>query len=195
MAVADDYLTPEARARRENIDRLLREAGWTVQRFRQMEIGAARGVAVREFPTPTGPVDYLLFVDAQGARDDRGEEGGRARCLGVESQTERYTEGFAQLAEEQADPLLGAAAAVPLQSTGAETLFTNLPRPDRRGRATSSHFHRPETLLEWAQAGVSLRDAPASDAAARPDGPARGPDRGDRRAWSSRSRERQAARR
>jgi hypothetical protein len=31
--VADDYLTPEARARRENIDRLLRDAGWVVQDF------------------------------------------------------------------------------------------------------------------------------------------------------------------
>jgi type I restriction enzyme, R subunit len=36
-----------------------------VQRFKKMNLGAAEAVAVREFPTPSGPVDYLLYVDAQ----------------------------------------------------------------------------------------------------------------------------------
>ena len=74
--LSDDYLTPEAKARYERIDPALRSAGWVVQRFKEMNLGAAEAVAVREFPTPCGRVDYLLYVDRQGDRHDRGQEGG-----------------------------------------------------------------------------------------------------------------------
>jgi type I restriction enzyme R subunit len=64
MPEAEDYLGPEAKARVE-IDKLLTAAGWVVQRHRQMNLGAGRGVAVREFPMAAGhgDADYLLFVD------------------------------------------------------------------------------------------------------------------------------------
>jgi hypothetical protein len=54
--------TPEERAR-EKIDQLLEAAGWQVQDRNQLNLGAARGVAVREFPLTTGFADYLLFAD------------------------------------------------------------------------------------------------------------------------------------
>jgi type I restriction enzyme R subunit len=44
--------TPEARAR-QHIDELLTAAGWAVQGRPEMNLGAARGVAVREFPPYT----------------------------------------------------------------------------------------------------------------------------------------------
>ncbi len=53
-------LTLEQKARVE-IDRELDAAGWVVQDFREMDLSAGRGVAVREFPTATGPTDYLLY--------------------------------------------------------------------------------------------------------------------------------------
>jgi type I restriction enzyme R subunit len=61
---AEDYLGPEAQARVE-IDRQLTACGWVVQRHKQMNLGAGRGVAVREFPMIEGhgDADYLLFVD------------------------------------------------------------------------------------------------------------------------------------
>lgn len=49
-------MTPEQLARIE-IDRQLIEAGWVVQDHRSMNIRANLGVAVREFPLDTGPVD------------------------------------------------------------------------------------------------------------------------------------------
>ena len=55
---------PEERAR-ERIDRALDAAGWVVQDRDAMSLGAAIGVAVREFPLTTGEADYLLFVDRQ----------------------------------------------------------------------------------------------------------------------------------
>jgi len=58
--------TPEQRAR-EAIDAMLAAAGWVVQDRAGMNLSAARGVAVREFPLRTGEADYLLFVDGRAA--------------------------------------------------------------------------------------------------------------------------------
>lgn len=60
------YLTPEARAR-VRIDEMLTAAGWAVQDARAVNLGAARGVAVREFvlKPPHGRADYLLYVDGE----------------------------------------------------------------------------------------------------------------------------------
>src|SRR5713226_8905012 len=56
-------ITPEDRAR-QNIDKLLTDAGWTVQDKRSTNLSAGRGVAVREFPLKSGhgEAEYLLFV-------------------------------------------------------------------------------------------------------------------------------------
>jgi type I restriction enzyme R subunit len=37
--------------------------GWLVQSRDEMNLSAGTGVAVREFATGSGPVDYALFVD------------------------------------------------------------------------------------------------------------------------------------
>jgi type I restriction enzyme, R subunit len=54
--------TPEELAR-INIDKQLLSCGWTVQSRAEMNLYAARGVAVCEFQLDTGEADYLLFVD------------------------------------------------------------------------------------------------------------------------------------
>jgi len=54
-------LTPEQEAR-ELIDRQLELCGWTVQDYRRINISAALGVAVREFPLTTGYADYRLYA-------------------------------------------------------------------------------------------------------------------------------------
>lgn len=53
-------MTPEQHARIE-IDRQLIGDAWVVQDHRSMNIRANLGVAVREFPLDTGPVDYLTL--------------------------------------------------------------------------------------------------------------------------------------
>ncbi len=52
--------TPEQLAR-ENIDGLLQAVGWLVQDYQHLSLG----VAGREYPTNSGPADYILFVDRQ----------------------------------------------------------------------------------------------------------------------------------
>lgn len=51
--------TPEQIAR-DNIDSKLIEAGWLVQSRDEVDLNAGPGVAVREYPTDVGPVDYVL---------------------------------------------------------------------------------------------------------------------------------------
>lgn len=51
----ETYLTPEAKARRR-IDEMLTAAGWVVQDYKQINLGAGHGVAVREF------IPTVLFV-------------------------------------------------------------------------------------------------------------------------------------
>jgi len=53
---------PEEKARLE-IDRKLTQAGWIIQDRKRLNLLAGLGVAVREFPTSTGEVDYARFVE------------------------------------------------------------------------------------------------------------------------------------
>jgi type I restriction enzyme, R subunit len=78
-------MTPEEEARQE-IDRLLQAAGWQVQDYKNLNLGASPGVAVREFPLEPGRSDYLLFVDrkAIGAIEAKPEG---TILTGVEGQT------------------------------------------------------------------------------------------------------------
>lgn len=83
-------MTPEAQAR-QVIDERLRAAGWQVQDYAQLNLSAAPGVAVREYPTDTGPADYVLFVnrEAVGVIEAKRDEAGEQLVV-TESQTERY---------------------------------------------------------------------------------------------------------
>ena len=61
-------MTPEQQAR-ANIDDLLEQAGWAVQDVGSVNLYAADGVAVREFPLKSGhgKADYLLYVNGRAA--------------------------------------------------------------------------------------------------------------------------------
>ena len=56
-------MTPEQKAR-EAIDQRLIQSGWILQDMRQLNPMAAPGVAVREFPTSTGPVGVTATSQA-----------------------------------------------------------------------------------------------------------------------------------
>ena len=83
-------MTPEAKAR-QTIDERLVTAGWSVQDMKAINLGASLGVAVREFPTDSGPADYVLFVNrnAVGVIEAKKDTAGE-NLTATESQTERY---------------------------------------------------------------------------------------------------------
>jgi type I restriction enzyme R subunit len=130
---------------------MLVSAGWLVQNRADANIGAGRGVAIREFSLGKGfgEADYLLFADGQAVGVIEAKKEG-ATLVGVEIQTQKYSEGL---------PLAIPAPRRPLpfcyQSTGIETRFTNLLEPDASSRNVFS-FHRPETLSLWLKDELSI---------------------------------------
>lgn len=48
---------------RDQIDRRLVEAGWHVLNRNETDFRVGIGIAIREYPTDTGPADYVLFVN------------------------------------------------------------------------------------------------------------------------------------
>jgi type I restriction enzyme R subunit len=84
--------TPEAEAR-EVIDDQLHQTGWAVQSADEMDITAARGVAVREFPLETGFADYLLYGDAKALGTIEAKPKGHT-LTGVETQSAKYSAGL-----------------------------------------------------------------------------------------------------
>lgn len=139
--MVDPRLTPEAEARRA-IDAMFVTAGWVVQSRAEMNLYAHAGVAVREFPLATGPVDYLLFVDQNPVGVLEAKPAGFT-LSGVEGQSEDYSAGLPTNLKAPVRPL-----PFVYQSTGVETQFTNRLDPDAKARRVFS-VHRPETLREW----------------------------------------------
>ena len=126
-------MRPEERAR-HNIDNMLQASGWQAQDRHAINLGAARGVAVREFPLKTGYADYLLFADrkALGAVEAKPEG---IPLSGIEQQSEKYSTGLPNKVQAWHTPL-----PFLYESTGVETNFTSHLDPDPRSRRVF-HFH------------------------------------------------------
>lgn len=143
-------MTPEAKARVE-IDEKLVQAGWVIQDFKELNLGASLGVAVREYLTDTGSADYVLFVNRQplavieAKRDEAGEN-----ITVTENQTERYATSNLKWRKDNTPlPFL-------FEATGKVIRFTDGRDPIPRSRETF-HFFKPETLAEWYQQPDTLR--------------------------------------
>ena len=83
-------MTPEEKARLI-IDAKLMQAGWVLQYTANLNLYQSSGIAVREYPTSTGPVDYSLFVDRKlvGVIEAKPQESGE-NITTVEEQSLRY---------------------------------------------------------------------------------------------------------
>ncbi|MGD2148109.1 MAG: type I restriction-modification enzyme R subunit C-terminal domain-containing protein [Anaerolineae bacterium] len=141
--------TPEERAR-QTIDRLLNEAGWSVQPRERINLGASLGVAVTEFPLQTGFADYLLFVNRQAVGVIEAKPAGTT-LSGVAEQSAAYLTGLPASIPHIQLPLPFA-----YESTGVETFFRDERDPEPRSRRVFA-FHQPETLAEWAAGDWTLR--------------------------------------
>ena len=135
-------MTPEARAR-EQIDNRLRQSGWTIQDLKQLNLTVASGVAVREFPTNTGPVDYALFIEGApvGVVEAKKDEEGQA-LTDVETQSSRYANSQFKWVKREYKVRFA------YEATGELVRFTDYADLKYRSRKVFS-FHRPETLKRW----------------------------------------------
>jgi type I restriction enzyme R subunit len=129
-------------AAREQIDAALELAGWAVQDRDAMNVDAARGVAIREFPLRSGFgfADYLLYVDGQAVGVIEAKKAG-STLTGVEVQAEKYAAGLPDYVPAAVQPL-----PFLYQSTGVETFFTNRLDPEPRSRRIF-HVHKPDTPI------------------------------------------------
>lgn len=140
--------TPEQRAR-EKIDQMLVSAGWSVQDMKDINLGASLGVIVREYPTETGPADYIIFINRNPVGVIEAKKEGTILTT-VEEQSERYaTSGLKWNIDQKKLPFV-------YESTGAITRFTDNRDPVPRSREFF-HFHKPETLEELTKQEDSLR--------------------------------------
>ena len=142
-------MTPEQKSRQQ-IDRQLEQAGWIVQDYRQMNISAGLGVAVREFPLTTGDADYMLYADARAIGVVEAKPKGHT-LTGVETQSGKYLDGLPKTLPNYRLPLPFA-----YESTGEVTQFTNTLEPDARSRAIFT-FHRPEELIRLVKLDKQVR--------------------------------------
>jgi type I restriction enzyme R subunit len=140
---------PEARARDE-IDGQLGLCGWSVQDRSGINLGSCCGAAVWEYPTDSGPADYVLFVDgkAVGVIEAKREEEGEKLSV-HEDQAEGYASAKLRYLDNEKLPFA-------YVSNGARTLFTDFRDPKPRSREVFS-FHRPETMRAWLKKPSSLR--------------------------------------
>lgn len=141
---------PEQKAR-DKIDSMLEQAGWVVQPNKQINLNVGLGIAVREYQTDVGPVDYALFVDkkAVGVIEAKPEDWGH-RITTVEEQSSGYAGATLKWVNNK-EPL-----PFVYESTGVITRFTDGRDPKPRSREVFT-FHQPETLLEWINKEKSLK--------------------------------------
>jgi len=142
--------TPEQIAR-DRIDWMLAEAQWSVQDKNRIDFSSAKGIAVREYPTDSGPADYVLFVERKpiGVIEAKRSEMGQNITI-VEEQSAKYASAELKWIKDK-DPL-------PLlyESTGDITLFRDERDPKSRSREVF-WFHQPQTLGKLMQQSQTLR--------------------------------------
>lgn len=132
-------MTPEEKARLV-IDQKLEQSGWVIQDMKQLNLSASLGVAVREFPTSTGPVDYALFIAGipvgvvEAKRTEKGED-----ITSVEEQSARYAHSKFKWIKAEYEIRFA------YEATDKLTRFTDYQDIKYRSRTVFS-FHRPETL-------------------------------------------------
>lgn len=140
---------PENKAR-SSIDRRLVGCGWLVQSREDMNLGAGPGVAVREFQTASGPVDYALFVGRRLCGVIEAKAGGTT-LSGFAEQAERYIADLPKhLIREEGQVRFEYVA------SATETLFRDHADPAPASRRVFT-FHRPETLERWLKEPATLR--------------------------------------
>jgi type I restriction enzyme R subunit len=144
---------PEAQARAQ-IDEQLIAAGWIIQNYKALNLGAGQGIALREVPLKTGPCDYLLLVDRRPIGVIEAKKMGTT-LSGVADQSANYAEN---LPDFLAKLLPAGIAGLPFlyESTGVETLFRDERDPEPRSRRVFT-FHRPETFAGWLVEPDTLR--------------------------------------
>ncbi|MHB8854244.1 MAG: type I restriction endonuclease subunit R [Ignavibacteriaceae bacterium] len=141
-------MNPEDEAR-QKIDKELIRAGWVVQGYKNLNLSAAMGIAVCEYPTESGSADYILFINRIPIGVIEAKKEGHTLSQ-VHDQTTRYAVDELKFIKKVNE--------LPFQyeSTGTETFFTDARDPLPRQREIFN-FHKPDTLDDLLKQNGTLR--------------------------------------
>lgn len=144
-------MTPEQKARKI-IDEKLLTSGWIIQDVKRLNPNASVGVAVREFPTDTGPVDYALFINGKpvGVVEAKKSEEGE-NITTVEGQSSRYANSSFKWIKCEYKIRFA------YEATDKLTRFTDYNDVKYRSRSVFS-FHKPETLAALIRQKDTIRN-------------------------------------
>lgn len=142
-------MKPEDKAR-QNIDNMLEKSGWTIQDYSELNLGAGRGVAVREYQVGKDAIDYALFIDRNPVGVVEAKPEGWT-LTGVTTQSDEYIKGMTEKF-----PKTPIKPPFSYETTGIETLFADRRDPKHRSRHVFT-FHRPEVLAEWLKDTIPIR--------------------------------------
>lgn len=144
-------MTPEEKARQE-IDKLLTDAGWIIQDRVEFNRFAGVGVVVREFlMADNTEADYLLFVDGKAVGVIEAKKSDLT-LSGVETQSQGYACNLPEGTRCFQMPL-----PFVYESNGSEIYFRDCRDNICRSRKIFA-FHKPETLLEFITSDDTLRN-------------------------------------
>lgn len=118
-----------------------------------MNIFAALGVAIREFPLDVGEADYLLYADGRVIGVVEAKPADHGTLTGVESQSTKYVTSLPNNIPAHRLPL-----PFHYETTGTVTQFTDSLDPSPRSRTVFA-FHRPEELLRLVALDRQLRQS------------------------------------
>ena len=138
---------PEDQARKK-IDQMLIDSGWIIQDYKNLDLSAGYGVAIREYPFSKEASDYALFIDRMPVGIVEAKPEGWT-LSGVTNQSDGYIEALHQKFPDYPKPSFS------YESTGVETLFVNRCDPKYRSRNVFT-FHKPEILFEWFNQDITL---------------------------------------
>lgn len=144
-------MSPEEKARLE-IDKQLITCGYTLQDMNEINPAASKGVIVREFPTDSGPVDYLIFIDKVpvGVIEAKEINKGEKLVVDVEKQTNRYKNSKFKYYDYVDIRFV-------YETTGQITRFTDYHDNDYRSREVFT-FHSPDELAYMLAEKDTLRN-------------------------------------
>lgn len=142
-------MKPEDQAR-VDIDKMLVASGWLIQDYGDLNLGAASGIAVREYPLGKDAADYALFIDRNPVGVVEAKKVGWT-LSGVTEQSEKYLVGL-----HEKFPNAPCTPPFSYETTGVETLFADRREPNYRSRHVFT-FHTPDELSVWLREGKPLR--------------------------------------
>ncbi|WP_300711920.1 type I restriction endonuclease subunit R [uncultured Brachyspira sp.] len=144
-------MNPEEKAR-EEIDKLLINAGWEVVNKEQLDIKSDKGIALRELVmSDNGRADYILIYKGKALGIIESKKYGTHLSV-VEEQSKRYSNRLPSYIKSYSEELHFI-----YESNGKEIYFRDTRDIDYRSRKVFA-FHKAETLLKYIKDNYTLRN-------------------------------------